>query len=378
MGTSRLKIALLTSSRADYGIYLPLLKALKADHLIDLSIIAFGTHCRAEFGATKQHILADGFEISAAFDTLIHGDSPLGIGLNYAETYQQFTTFWNAHTNAFDWVIVLGDRYEMAAAVNAGIPFNIRFAHIHAGETTLGAIDNIYRHQISLASDLFFVSTAAYQEKIYQLIGSEANVHVVGALGLQNINELPLLTIQEFNEKWNIDLGIPTVLMTVHPETVAFNENEHFVTETILALKHILKDEQVIITLPNADTFGSFYRKAFQDLKTEGYDNLFLIENFGSQSYFSCMKWCDILIGNTSSGIIEAASFQKMVINLGNRQAGRMSSENVHHVGFDHLSIIENFEALRGKKYTGTNCYWQENPAERIVSALKKSKTNGF
>lgn len=368
-----MKIAVLTSSRADYGIYQPLLRRLKTVDSIELSIIAFGSHCSEKFGNTVNQIEQDGFEVLHKISNLVDGDAPIDIANSYARTVSLFAEFWANHLG-FDWVLCLGDRFEMAAAVNAGIPFGVNFAHIHAGETTLGAIDNIYRHQISLASKLHFVATESYAERIHALIGETGTTELVGSLSLENIQTIPFLSKQEFNEKWNIDLEIPTILMTIHPETVDYAQNSEFIEELKLTIPELLVDHQLVVTLPNADTFGSLFRAFFHETKQLYPEKVCLIENFGTQSYFTCMKYADLLIGNTSSGIIEAATFGKFVINLGNRQGGRACSENVVTVPFKHLAILEEFTKLKGKIYTGSNCYYQKDSANKVLERLKKER----
>lgn len=369
-----MKIAVLTSSRADYGIYLPLLKGLKKDPRYDLNIIAFGTHLKKNFGYTIDQIVNDGFEIAYKIDNLLEGDSPKDISDSYANTILKFSDFWSKN-NDFDWVLCLGDRFEMAAAVNAGIPFQIKFAHIHAGETTLGAIDNIYRHQITLASSLHFVSLSEYADKVQQLIGHKETTEIIGSLSLLNLESLNLLSIDDFREKWNIDLNLPTILVTAHPETVQFNENEKYAIELKKALIDLAENYQIVVTLPNADTNGAIFRKMFFELGSQ-YVTVKLIENFGTLSYFSCMKWAKLLIGNTSSGIIEAASFNKYVINLGNRQAGRIAPENVLNVPFDSKKITETAEKYIQNTYFGNNPYFQKNSIEMILERLITNALN--
>ena len=217
---------------------------------------------------------------------------------------------------------------------------NLRGA-IHAGETTLGAIDNIYRHQITLASSLQFVALESNKLKVESLLGNTDHCFVSGALSLENLKSLNLLTLPLFKEKWAIDLNIKTVLVTVHPETVAFQENEKYAEEICLTLIELIKDYQIIITMPNADTYGSIFREKFEALKKENETKMFLIENFGTQSYFTAMKYVTFLLGNTSSGIIEAASFGKYVFNVGDRQKGREAGDNVIHVPFEKEIIVK-------------------------------------
>jgi len=368
-----MKIAVLTSSRADYGIYLPLLKQLSVDTSFEVSIIAFGTHCSEKYGKTVKNITSDGFPVFAEIDNLLDDDSPLGISQSYAKTAHLFADFWNKN-NTFDWVFCLGDRFEMAAAVNAGVPFNIRFAHIHGGETTLGAIDNVYRHQITLASQLHFASLPIFKNRIKEIIGSEdsSTSRVTGSLSLDNLATLDLLSKDEFNTKWNIDLDLPTILITIHPETVDFKSNELFAKESIEALSILLEHYQLVITMPNADTAGSIFRNEFIKFGENYPEKVKLIENFGTQSYFTCMKFAKLLLGNTSSGIVEAASFNKYVINLGNRQKGRFSGSNVIHVSFNSEAIIKAVKDINNKPYEGENPYFRGGATKVIIDAIKR------
>lgn len=367
-----MRIGVLTSSRADYGIYLPLLRRLEADDRFELSIIAFGTHLKKEFGYTLQQILDDGFSVPFSIDNLENSDDVLSITKSYARTIDLFAPFWHDHQHAFDIVLCLGDRFEMAAAVNAGIPFGIKFAHFHAGETTLGAIDNVYRHQISLASDLHFVSVPLFAERVHQLLDRNDTTTVIGSLSLLNLNDIPLLSDAAFLEKWNIDLSKPSILVTVHPETVHYQQNETFSEEMYAALFALSEKFQIIVTLPNADTNGSVFRKKFFTLK-ENVPSVHLIENFGTQSYFTCMKRVDFLLGNTSSGIIEAASFGKYVLNIGDRQKGRFAPENVIHVPFDAQKIIAKAKEISGKTFEGVNPYYNSKALELTLTSLLKN-----
>jgi GDP/UDP-N,N'-diacetylbacillosamine 2-epimerase (hydrolysing) len=375
MGRFRMKIGILTSSRADYGIYLPLLKKMKEDSDIDLSIIAFGTHLKTNFGSTIKQIEKDGFLVDHRIDNLKFGDSPKDIALNYAFTANLFAELWGKVD--YDFVLCLGDRFEMAAAVTAGIPFGIKFAHIHAGETSKGAIDNIYRDQISLASSLHFVAIKAFVTRIKNLINKTNTAFYCGAIGLENINNLDLLTCEAFLNKWHINLNEPTILVTVHPETIEHESNLKHAEVLYSSLNKILERNQVLVTMPNADTYGSVYRKMFKRLKNSNSQSLFLVENLGTQSYFTAMKFCKLLIGNTSSGIIEAASFGKYVVNLGNRQEGRTCGENVIHVPFEHNSIISAALKYKNATYNGANVYEMDNGSTLIIETLK-NKMNGL
>ena len=366
------RIAILTSSRADYGIYLPLLKALKEDPFFELQIIAFGTHLSPFHGYTIDQIINDGFEVQYQIESMLSGDSPNIISTAMALTSLKFADFWKDHQNDFDLVFCLGDRYEMFAAVIAGIPFNIPFAHLHGGEKTLGAIDNIFRHAITLASKYHFVSCKEHGERVTELTESKENIFDVGALSLDNLNSLPLLSKDEFDSKFGVDLNQPTILVTVHPETVTNEMNQIYVEELANALL-ALNNYQVIITLPNADTNGTLIRKRLLQLQEESSNRIYCFENLGSQGYFTAMKFCSFLLGNTSSGIIEAASFGKWVINLGKRQEGRKQSLNCYNVPFNKELIMQTVAKIEDSPdYSGTNIYYKGNAAKNICSILKK------
>lgn len=369
-----MKIAVLTSSRADYGIYLPLLKALKEDKNFQLEIIAFGTHLSSFHGFTINQIIEDGFEVNHRIESLLTSDSANAIATAMSLTSLKFADFWNKYHQYYDLVFCLGDRYEMFSAVMAGIPYGIKFAHLHGGERTLGAIDNTFRHSITLASTIHFTSTEAYGKRVAELTESNDNIHVVGALSLDNLMELKLLTVEAFNKRFNINLQLPTILFTFHPETVGADRNKDYASTLSSSLLELSKRYQVIITLPNADTEGTKIRHAFLKLPAISDGKIICIENFGTLGYFSCMKHCSFLLGNTSSGIIEAASFGKRVINLGERQRGRICDNNVLHTPIEKNIILEAVTTIEQELvYYGNNPYDQGGAVSKIISSLTKS-----
>ena len=365
-------IGILTSSRADYGIYLPLLKTLKEDSDINLKLIVFGTHLSPFHGNTINQIIDDGFKVDFKIESMLVGDSPNAIATALALTSLKFADFWRDNKQEFDLVFCLGDRYEMFAAVIAGIPFNIIFAHLHGGEITLGSIDNIFRHSITLSSKFHFVSCKEHGERVAKLIESTNNIYNIGALSLDNLNSLPLLSKEDFLNNFGIDLNLPSILVTTHPETVPPGINQLDLKELVDAISE-LKKYQVIITLPNADTNSTIIRNAFLQLSNREENRIFCYENLGSQGYFTVLKYCSFLIGNTSSGIIEAASFGKYVINLGRRQDGRKQSLNCFNKPFNKGLILKTVVQIENNfNYNGDNIYYKENSTQRICSILKK------
>lgn len=364
-----MRIGILTSSRADYGIYIPLLEELKKDTFFDLQIIAFGTHLSKKHDFTIKNIVKDEYKIIHKINTFINDDSKKGIVDSYSKTISEFSKFWSK--NKFDLVFCLGDRFEMSAAVQSSIPFGVTLAHISGGETTLGAIDNIYRHQITLASKIHFVSINSNFKKVVQLTGSSNHIYNVGSLSLNNIELFKATDKSTFFDKFGIKNG-PYILVTIHPETVSVESNLLYAKEFSKALSEICKEINVIITMPNADTLGSVYRKEINNLRDNNQNSILLIENFGKKHYFNAMNYSTLLLGNTSSGIIEAASFGKYFINVGDRQKGRTQSLNVYDVNFDSYNIIKTtLKLLSYDPYSGENIYFKKQSAKKIITTLK-------
>lgn len=366
-----MKIGVLTSSRADFGIYRPLLQNWQEETEISFDIIAFGQHLMESFGNTLDEIEGEGFDVKHRISSEYIDDSPHGIALNYASTLAEFASFWAS--KKYDWVLALGDRYEMSAAVQAGIPYQVRFAHIHAGEKTLGAIDEIYRHQITLASTLHFVSLSKYATRVHEIVGDDTSTCVTGAIGLENLSKINLLSHAEFYQKWGVDMTIPTLFFIIHPETKNYADNyQHVKVLEELSLT-LSENFQLIVSLPNSDTNGSMYREMWNKVNTVN-PKIKLIEHFGSQSFFSCMKLSKLIIGNSSSAIIEAASFNKFVLNLGTRQFGRETGDNVIHLPYDKSAIFTCVMKFVNQEFQGKNIYEKQNGVQLITEKLKQAK----
>ncbi len=364
-----MKIGVLTSSRSDYGIYYPLLNKLLEDPYFNLEIIAFGTHLSKSHGFTLEEIAQTEFLKIHKISTLLSNDDESSIATSYGLTVIKFADFWSI--NKFDLVFCLGDRFEMSAAVQSGIPFGIKYAHLHGGETTLGAIDNIYRHQITLSSLLHFTASDFFTRKVIELVGTSENVNTVGSLSLSQIHNFSPQDKVIFLERYNIP-NENFILATFHPETNAFAKNLAFATVMRKSLSHIARDWVVVVTMPNADTLGSLYRNEILKLKSDYPDNIVCIENFGKENYFNAMYYSKLIVGNSSSGIIEAASFKKFVVNIGDRQKGRIQSNNVYNAKYDENEIIYNFNlALSLDKFNGENIYFQNNTIDLIIEKLK-------
>ena len=365
-----MKVGILTSSRADFGIYLPLVKKLFEDDFFRPEIIAFGTHLSQKFGMTIGEIENEGFPVRHKLQTMPDDDTPLSIAHSISKTIGSFSEFWN--NNQFDLVFALGDRFEMLAAVLAGSPFNVTFAHIHAGETTLGAIDNSYRHGISLMSDIMFVSTDEYKQRAIEITNRPGDVYNIGALSIDNLKNVKLFSVKKFYGQYKIDLTKPTILSTFHPETVNYEKNIFYIDELLGAFDSLKERYQIIVTMPNADTMGMQIRDRIEKYSIDK-NNIVLVESLGMKGYLSCMKHCKFMIGNTSSGFVEAAFFPKYVINLGKRQEGRILTPNIFSIPIKATSILNTVgEIEKLPEPSPNNIYGDGETARKIVEILKK------
>lgn len=365
-----MKIAVLTSSRADFSILSPLLYKLKNDKFFDLNIIAFGSHLSTKHGKTINLIRKDGFKVTHSFNTNSTFDTPSAISKSIAKTILNFTPIWEKHK--YDLVIAIGDRYEMFAACASSIPFNIPIAHLHGGETTKGAFDDCFRHSISQMSTIHFTATEKYKNRVIELKGDKKNVHNVGALSIDNLKALKLYSKKEFKNIFNIDISLPTILITFQPETANFQLNKQYIKTLIDAL-HEINEYQLVITMPNADTMGNYIRKELEKfiLKSK---NAIKIESFGTVGYLTCMKYCSMMLGNTSSGFIEASFFPKYVINLGKRQEGRLITSNINTIQINKKAILKAVQEFKYFKHLGYNgIYGNGQAAKKIISTLKNS-----
>lgn len=361
------KIGILTSSRADYGIYYSLIKKLKSTAHFNIEIIAFGTHLSHKHGYTIENIINDGFEVKHRINSLPVDDSAVSIASNIGENIIQFSNLWN--NNKYDVVFCLGDRYEMFAAVTAGLPYNMKFAHLYGGETTFGAIDDAFRHSITHMSKLHFTSCEAYKDRVSQLTNSLDNIHNVGALSYDNLKNLELYKISEIADIFGIDFSKPTILCTLHPETVDYNNNDYNVLAFVNAVKKI-DNYQILITMPNTDTSNQIIRDSFVKLASEK-QNVILKENLGTKGYLSCMKFCEFMLGNSSSGFVEASYFPTKVINLGNRQKGRYITDNIINSPFETETILQKIEEIKNLKPSQNKIYGNGDASTKIIQHLE-------
>jgi UDP-N-acetylglucosamine 2-epimerase (non-hydrolysing)/GDP/UDP-N,N'-diacetylbacillosamine 2-epimerase (hydrolysing) len=358
-------------ARSDYGIYLPILRRIQADPELRLKLFVSGMHLSPEFGLTVKMIEADGFEIAERVEMLLSSDTPEGIAKSMGLGIMGFSQAF-AH-QCPDMLTVLGDRFEMYAAALAALPFKIPVAHIHGGEVTQGAIDDALRHSMTKLSHLHFVSTPEYARRVAQLGEEPWRITVSGAPSLDNLRSIRLLTMEELEAKYGLRLQPSPLLVTFHPVTLEYEQTECQMGEMLTALE--ASKVPVVFTMPNADTGGRIIRRMIVDY-VRTHPSAYTVDNLGTQAYFSLMSVAVAMVGNSSSGLIEASSFQLPVVNIGTRQAGRVRAKNVIDVGYMHTEVEAGIrkalqpefrEGLRGMR----NPYGDGHASEKILERLR-------
>ncbi len=364
------RIAVITVGRSDYGIYRPVLRRLTSDPAFDVRIVAAAAHLQQRLGRTVGFITDDGFAIAEQVDMPIDSDAPDAIAqasgagtIGFARAYASLRP---------DIVLTLGDRFEMHAAVVAAVPFGIPVAHIHGGETTEGAIDELYRHSITKMSHLHFVATDLYARRVVQMGEEPSRVVVSGAPSLDAMRSVALLDRAALETRYGFRLEPPIVLVTFHPETRRPGEAEHQIRELEAALDRL--DGTIVVTAPNADANRQLIHdrlKAFAARRP----STWFVDTLGSDAYFSLMKLASVMVGNSSSGIIEAPSFELPVVNIGDRQKGRLRAENVIDVTAERGAIFDGIgraltPAFRASLGGLRSPYGDGYASERIASTL--------
>ena len=364
------KIGVVTTSRADFGIYQPLIRSLNDLPNVDVELIALGAHFFKNQGNTIEEVRKFDHLVIHEIPGLTESTDLLDISNNFSLVIQTMGEFWKDHLY-FDIVFVLGDRYEMAAAVLAGVPFSIHFAHLHGGEVTLGATDQLYRDTISLASKMHFTATERAKERVLSLLApfTDRKVFCTGSVVLNTISTTVDLSAEEFFQQFGFDIHQNFVLVTIHPETMYLHQSDSQLREFVAALDWILNCTQdaILITLPNADAGASPWREAFLKLSQE-FERVRCYENLGVIGYYTAMRSCSYMLGNSSSGIIESATAKAWSINVGDRQLGREQSANTFSVPFASDKIIEQIQKLPDVKYTGDNVYGNGDAVAKIVA----------
>jgi GDP/UDP-N,N'-diacetylbacillosamine 2-epimerase (hydrolysing) len=369
------KICVVTGTRADYGLLYWTMKEIKEDQELDLQLLATGMHLSPEFGLTYKLIENDGFVINKKIEILLSSDSSIGIsksmGLGMIAFAEAFTELQP------DLVFLLGDRFEIFAAAAAATVSKIPIAHCHGGETTQGAFDEAMRHSITKMAQLHFTSTEAYRKRVIQLGENPLHVFYVGALGIENIKKLKLLNKVELEESIHFKFDKKNILVTFHPVTLE-NATSESQFSSLLKVLNELADTKIIFTKANADTDGRIINEMIDEFVKNRADKAIAFTSMGQLNYLSAMQIIDAVIGNSSSGIIEAPSFKKPAVNIGDRQLGRVSAESVINCNPDYDSVKEAVQvalsdSFKNKIQNVNNPYDNGDASEKITGVLKNT-----
>lgn len=368
------KICVITGTRAEYGLLRWVMQGIKDDPELTLQIIATGMHLSPEFGLTYQAIEQDGFQIDRKVEMLTSSDTSVGIAksmglgmIGFADALAQLQP---------DLIVVLGDRFEIFAAVSAALVARIPVAHLHGGEATEGLIDEAIRHSITKMSHLHFVAAEAYQQRVIQLGEQPERVFLVGGLGIDNIKRLSLLSRIELEQSLNFKLGTKNLLITFHPVTLETATAADQIQALLFALAE-LEDTQLIFTLPNADTDGRTLIKMVEQFVAK-HTNARAYTSLGQLRYLSCIAHVDGVIGNSSSGLIEVPSFKKGTINIGDRQRGRLQANSIINCEPNRDSILVALGYLYSDEFQEklkcvVNPYGNGGSSEKIIRIIKST-----
>ena len=366
------KICVVTGTRAEYGLLRWVMEGIRQAPCLKLQIIVTGMHLSPEFGLTYQEIEKDGFSIDRKIEMLLSSDTPsglaksMGLGLvSFGDALQQLQP---------DIMLILGDRFELFSAVAAAMVARIPVAHLHGGESTVGAFDEAIRHSITKMSHLHFVAAEEYRKRVVQLGEHPDRVFLVGGLGIDNIGKLDLMNRPELEKSLEFRLGEKNLLITFHPVTLEDETSAMQMTELLAALD-ALEDTRLIFTMPNADTDGRVLIDAIEQFVTK-HPNARSYTSLGQLRYLSCVRHVDGVVGNSSSGLLEVPSFAKGTINIGDRQRGRLKAKSVIDCGPERESITAALQKLYSKEFqlalgTVQNPYGEGGASKKIVEILQ-------
>ena len=373
------KICIITGTRAEYGLLYWLIKEVEADKKLELQLIATGMHLSPEFGLTYKEIEKD-FKIDKKIEILLSSDTFVGVTksmglaqISFAEAYEELKP---------DIIVILGDRYEIFSAVSAAMIATIPVAHLHGGETTEGVIDEAMRHSITKMSQIHFTATKEYMNRVIQLGENPNKVFNVGGMGIENIKRYKLLKKNEFEKSIKFKLNIKNILVTFHPVTLE-NETAKKQFQELLNGIDELEDTNIIFTKANSDSHGRIINQMIDEYVNNNLDKSIGIISLGQLRYLSALQYMDGMVGNSSSGLLEAPSFKIGTINIGDRQNGRIKAESVIDCLPNKKSIKKAFEKLYSNEFQDSlknieNPYGNECASKKIIKILKTVQLNNI
>ena len=369
-----MKICVITGSRSEFDLLKNLIIEMKKDNFFDLKLFVTGAHLSKYFGETIRYIKKNKLKIDKIIDVGIKNDDISSISNSFSIGIKKFSYIFNKINP--DAILILGDRYEIFSCAISACLNRIPIIHIHGGERTEGLIDEGIRHSITKLSHLHLVSTNEYKKRVIQLGESKSRVHNVGSLGVEAIKKTELMSKKELQEELNIIFKGKVALVSYHPETLEKSKNIKNFDNFLNALKK-LRDFTFIFTMPNADFGYKYIVNKFKKFVTKNQNSIF-VKSLGHQKYFSLCKYSDIIIGNSSSGIIEIPSFKKPTLNVGSRQDGRLKSGSIIDCSHNTNEILKKITLAVSKKFYKKikkikNPYFNRNTSKKIKNIIKKT-----
>jgi len=370
---SKIKICVITSSRAEYGLLYWLMKEVKASNIFKLQLIVTGMHLSQEFGSIYKEIKKE-FKVDKKIEILLSSDTSIGVSksmgltqISFSEAYEELKP---------DIILVLGDRYEIFSAAASAMIAKIPIAHIHGGELTQGAFDESIRHSITKMSHLHFTATKKYKERVIQLGEDPKKVFNVGGLGVENIKKNTILNKDEFEKSINFNLNVRNILVTFHPVTLENKTSKKQFQELLDAIEK-LKNTNIIFTKSNSDTDGRIINKMIDNYVARNTHKSISFASLGQSRYMSALKYVDAVVGNSSSGLLEAPSFKIGTVNIGDRQKGRIKAKSVIDCLANKTEIKKAIDKIYTKKFQELlkkvkNPYAKGKTSKKIVNILKK------
>lgn len=370
------KISIVTANRAEYGLLRPLILGLKNEKNIELNIAVTGAHLSEEYGYTYKEIENDNIEVSEKIEILMNSDTPASISKSMGIAMMCFADYF--YRVQPDTVILLGDRYEIMAVAIAAMNQRIPISHIHGGETGAGTVDNMIRHSISKMSSLHFTSTETYRKRVIQLGENPEKVYNVGALGVENIKKISLLSKEELEIELNFNIDNKTILITFHP--LSFVEDMKAQFEELLSALDKMSDLRIIFTKSNADAGGKIINNMIDSFLDKNKHRAVSFSSLGTLKYLSTLKYIKAVVGNSSSGLIEAPSIGTYTLDIGARQRGRIRGDSVYHCEVNADDIVKNLKHIMEmeKKEFFNNPYDKERTSEEIIKVIKANLEKGI
>lgn len=372
--TMKRKICVITGSRAEYGLLYWLMKELQEDPDVQLQVVVTGAHLSSQFGFSHQIIEADGFSIDSKVEMPLEDDSSVSIAKSVGIATAGFADAYASLEP--DMVVVLGDRFEILAAATAAVIMKVPIAHIHGGESTEGAFDELIRHATTKMALLHFTAAAPYQKNIIQMGENPERVFCVGAPGLDHLERTPLLSLEALEKSLNFSFGKPTFLVTFHPVTLEKKSSQQHIEQLMIALD-AFHEAKIIFTGANADPDNLVIQDVIDSYVQQNSSRATRFISLGQQRYLSTLKYIDVVIGNSSSGIIEAPSLKKPTVNIGDRQKGRLMADSIIQCRAEAKDIEHAIQKALSSKFqeqlaTIQNPYKFGNASLKIKNILKE------